>query len=145
MPGLEAIYAKDNLTAGKADLFLNNQTYHFSKAFSSFTGLGTQLGWEIRKLPPGMASGTSGMAWYLFDNTNQQPEEIAKFTVTANIYKKMMEGELTVLKQGGMSPQQFDEVFATLVAEVERDRKKQGKYSCMGETLIWLNCLTCLG
>ncbi|KAK3987325.1 hypothetical protein QBC44DRAFT_383269 [Cladorrhinum sp. PSN332] len=127
-------------SGGKVDLALPflGRTYSFRKTFSSYTNLGSSpsLTWAIGTYKSA-DNRIIGAAWVLTDDLSKR--EIARFKMTANVYKKMVEGELEVLKEGGMSADQFEEAFVTLVAEVERDRKKEKRDSRLGETWFWLN------
>ncbi|KAK4166889.1 hypothetical protein QBC43DRAFT_298079 [Cladorrhinum sp. PSN259] len=126
-----------SFSSGKVDLHFNSQTYSFRQTFSSQTNLGSSLTWSVQPLRSAADNSLVGYSWILADDATRR--EVARFTVTANIYKKMVEGQLQVTKENGMSVEQFEEVFVTLVAEMERDRKKQGRDSWMLETWSWVN------
>lgn len=103
--------------------------YRFKKKFESRTGLGLAGGtmvWEVEKRAYGWRS-------LILTEGGKDGPVAARFVVAEDGHAGngvgattgRVEGRLEVVRPGGLAAEQFEEVFLTLVAEMERKRREK--------------------
>lgn len=133
--------------------------YRFKKKFDSQTGLWSSSGptppgrlvWGVSKKEGGMVltrerekKSGGGMGWLTGRRGKEegQDEVLVRFVVAGDQGAKKlkdeserMEGRLEVMRPGGLSQVQLEEVFVTLVAEMERVRWGNGEWDIVEDVL----------
>ncbi|KXX76970.1 hypothetical protein MMYC01_207145 [Madurella mycetomatis] len=122
-----------SFTTDKVDAYLvrggaMTEEYRFKKKFESRTGLGlagtAKMVWEVEK--PGY-----GWRALVLRESGKDGPVAARFVMAEDgcggkggyATIERVEGRLEVVRAGGLAAEQFEEVFLTLVAEMERKRR----------------------